>query len=111
MGNKIIYSSLFVRKAKNLKKKHASLAKDLAILEKSLIANPRQGDDLGAGVYKVRLAIESKNKGKSGGYRVITYLVSQTGDSIDINFITLYDKGEESSINKQRLLKLIENLI
>ncbi|HWZ04909.1 type II toxin-antitoxin system RelE/ParE family toxin [uncultured Mucilaginibacter sp.] len=111
MGNKIRYSSLFVRKAKILKKKHASLKADLAILEKSLIDNPKQGDDLGAGIYKVRLAIKSKNKGKSGGYRVITYLVSQTSDSIDINFITLYDKSEESSINKQLLLKLVENLI
>ena len=72
MDNKIIYSSIFVRKAKTLKKKHTSFTADLAALEKSLIDNPKQGDDLGAGLYKVRLGIKSRGKGKSGGYRVIT---------------------------------------
>ena len=111
MGNKVRYSSLFVRKAKVLKKKHLSLSDDLAELEKRLIANPRQGDDLGAGLYKVRLLIKSKQKGKSGGYRVITYLLNQTKDSVEINLITLYDKSEESSIDKQLLLKLVKELV
>ena len=62
MANKVVYSSAFVRKAKYLKKKHASLTSDLEILEKSLIDNPKQGADLGAGLYKVRLAIKSKGK-------------------------------------------------
>jgi hypothetical protein len=60
MPNRIIYSSIFIRKAKNLKKKHVSLTSDLATLEESLIENPKQGSDLGGGVYKVRLAIKVK---------------------------------------------------
>jgi len=39
----------------------------LEILEKSLIENPKQGVDLGGGLYKVRLAIKSKGKGKVAG--------------------------------------------
>jgi hypothetical protein len=58
MANKVIYSALFVRKAKTLKKKHFSLKDDLAGLEESLVNNPKQGDDLGNGLYKVRLAIK-----------------------------------------------------
>src|ERR1700743_1992137 len=100
MSNKIIYSSIFVRKAKILKKKHLSLTSDLAELEKSLIANPKQGNDLGAGLYKVRLSVKSKGKGKSGGYRIITYLVNQSIDGININMLTIYDKSEESRIEK-----------
>ena len=110
MANKIIYTSIFVRKAKDLKKKHASLISDLDALEKSLIDNPKQGADLGGGLYKVRIAIKSKGKGKSGGYRVITYLVNQSAESTIINMLTLYDKSEESSINKQYLLKLLKEL-
>jgi len=82
----------------------------LEILEKSLIENPKQGVDLGGGLYKVRLAIKSKGKGKSGGYRVITYLVNQSNENTLINFVTLYDKSEESSINKLYLLQLVREL-
>ena len=110
MANEIIYSAIFVRKAKDLKKKHASLNSDLDRLEKSLIVNPKQGLDLGGGLYKVRLAIKSKNKGKSGGYRIITYLVSQSNENTIINMLTLYDKSEERSISKQYLLKLLKEL-
>jgi len=110
MPNKIIYSSRFIHKAKNLKKKHASLSSDLEILETQLLHEPKQGDDLGGGLFKVRLAIKSKGKGKSGGYRIITYLVTEADDSILINMLTLYDKSEESSINKQLLLKFVKEL-
>ena len=33
------------------------------------------GTDLGQNVYKIRLSISGTNKGKSGGARVITYVV------------------------------------
>jgi len=33
------------------------------------------GTDLGQNIYKIRLAISGTNKGKSGGARVITYVV------------------------------------
>jgi len=65
MANKVIYSSVFIRKAKSLKKKHVSLNTDLEILEQSLIDNPKQGNDLGGGLYKVRLAINSRGKEKA----------------------------------------------
>jgi mRNA-degrading endonuclease RelE of RelBE toxin-antitoxin system len=110
MANRIIYSSAFVRKAKILKKKHLSLTSDLAVLEKSLIDNPKQGDSLGANLYKVRLSVKSKGKGKSGGYRIITYLVTESFDNININMLTLYDKSEEGSIDKKYLLKLLNDI-
>ncbi|PTQ92944.1 hypothetical protein C8P68_11075 [Mucilaginibacter yixingensis] len=110
MANRIIYTPVFVRKAKALKKKHISLPGDLAELEKELISDPKQGVDLGGGLRKVRLAIKSKGKGKSGGYRIITYLVTEIDGDIDINMLTLYDKSEESSIDKSFLLELIRAL-
>jgi hypothetical protein len=110
MSNKVFYSSRFINKAKDLKKKHTSLQTDLEALEESLIENPKQGNNLGGGLYKVRLSVKSKGKGKSGGYRIITYLVTESEESIIINMLTLYDKSEESSINKQSLLKFIKDL-
>jgi hypothetical protein len=110
MQNEIIYSAVFIKKAKLYKKKYLSLVDDLYDLEKKLLEKPDQGIDLGAGLYKIRLAVKSKGKGKSGGFRIITYLVSNTSSGIIINMLTLYDKSEESSIDKKELQILIKAL-
>ncbi|MEZ4776026.1 MAG: hypothetical protein R3D00_22810 [Bacteroidia bacterium] len=65
---------LFDKQAKRLAKKYPSLKKDLTQLLQSLEDNPKQGTELGNNFYKIRLAIASKGKGKSGGSRVITYV-------------------------------------
>ena len=72
--------------------------------------NPNQGADLGAGLFKVRLAIKSKGKGKSGGYRVITFLVFQSDSTTAINMLTIYNKTDESSIDKKYLKALVNEL-
>ncbi len=110
MANKVVYTPVFIKKAKALSKKYASLISDLTELEKSLTLLPKQGADLGGGLFKVRLAVKSKGKGKSGGFRVVTYLVSYNQDDVIINMLTIYDKSEESSINKKLLLKLLKEL-
>ncbi|SDC46515.1 type II toxin-antitoxin system RelE/ParE family toxin [Pedobacter soli] len=110
MANEVIYSSVFIKKAKIYKKKYLSLVEDLYELEEKLLKDPHQGNDLGAGLYKIRLAIKSKGKGKSGGFRIITYLVSNIPEGTIINMLTLYDKSEESSIDKKELQKLIKAL-
>jgi hypothetical protein len=110
VANQVIYSKIFIRKAKELKKRHPSLISDLEKLEKSLLEEPRQGNDLGAGLYKVRLAVKSKGKGKSGGYRVITFLIQQSDADININMLTIYDKADESSIDKKFLIALAKEL-
>lgn len=110
MPTNIIYSDTFVKKAKIYKKKHPSLLDELRELEIDLLKNPQQGNDLGAGLFKIRLAVKSKGKGKSGGYRIITYLVSNHEEGFSINMLTIYDKSEESSIDKKVLLQIIKSL-
>ena len=69
---------------------------------------PLQGTDLGGGTRKVRMAIASKGKGKSGGARVITFNVFQhEDDSIEITLLTIYDKGEISSVTDQFIKWLV----
>ncbi len=45
-----------------------------SLKNKELEENPTTGTPLGNDVYKIRLAIVSKNKGKSGGARVISFV-------------------------------------
>ena len=94
---------------KRLSKKYKSLARELVVFSENLSSNPRQGKDLGAGFYKIRLSSESKGGGKSGGFRVITYYIEQKGDTQTIFLVTIYDKSEESSVDKKELLKILEN--
>ncbi|MGN7989050.1 type II toxin-antitoxin system RelE/ParE family toxin [Pedobacter sp. 22226] len=110
MANEVLYSDVFIKKAKVYKKKYLSLVEDLYELEEKLLENPQQGTDLGAGLYKIRLAVKSKGKGKSGGFRIITYLVSNMQDSVVISMLTLYDKSEERNIDKKELQKIIKAL-
>ena len=66
----------FERGAKRLFKRYASLPEDIAALISDLEDEPHLGAPIGRGCYKVRMAIRSKGKGKSGGARVITYVVA-----------------------------------
>ena len=77
-------------------------------MEKELLGNPHLGDHLGDGLYKIRLAVKSKGKGKSGGFRVITYLLSPENNEITINLLMLYDKAELADIPKEELLRIVK---
>ncbi len=107
MSFEIIPTDTFERKLKRLAKKHKSLKNDLTNLVLELSENPTLGDSLGKECYKVRLRIESKGKGKSGGARLITFVrvVNEIVFLIDI-----YDKAEQSTISNKRLTELIELL-
>lgn len=92
--------AVFDRNTKRLSKKYKSLKKDLVDLVRSLSEDPEQGTPIGGGCYRIRLAISSKGKGKSGGTRVITY-VAVVNDLVYL--LTIYDKSEQENISKQEL--------
>jgi mRNA-degrading endonuclease RelE of RelBE toxin-antitoxin system len=109
MANNIRLTAFFLKKAKRLLKKYHTLHNSLAKLEKDLIKDPKLGDSYGSNIYKVRLADESKGKGKSGGFRVITYLIEENTESIDIYLITIFDKSEEASIDKDDIKEILKS--
>ena len=100
--------SEFLIQFKRLSEKYRSLKSDIKDLKDSLVIDPFQGSSLGKGVRKVRMAIASKGKGKSGGARVITYNLYQEGDSIIIDLLTIYDKGEISNISDEFISFLLD---
>ena len=98
MNFEIQTSSYFDAEAKRLAKRHRSFVDDLQDFRDSLLKNPYQGTELSPGIRKVRLTIDSKGRGKSGGARVITftYLIDEK-DGVVI-LLLLYDKADASSI-------------
>ena len=113
MNYKIATTDDFERNFKRLYKKYRSLKQDLADLVKDLRKNPTLGDDLGSNTRKVRMMISSKNKGKSGGARIITCNVLIDIKNTKIFLLTIYDKGEQESISQAEIehLKAINGLI
>jgi len=111
MSNKIKYTGVFEKYFKRYSKKYRSLNDDLQQLERQLIENPTIGAYLGDGLYKIRLAVKSKNKGKSGGFRVITYFLLDNDIDNDINLIIIYDKSDIEDIPKNELLKIVREIL
>lgn len=66
------------------------------------------GDEVLKDCYKIRMAISSKGKGKSGGARIITfvYVLAET-----IYLLSIYDKSETVTISDKELRELIKSLL
>ena len=90
----------FKKEVKHLLKKYRSLATELKELNVSLVEYPSQETPLGQDCYKIRLAIKSKKKGKSGGARVIT-LVKIVQETVFL--LSIYDKSEKDDISEKDL--------
>lgn len=97
----------FERQARRLSKKYKSLKDDLTNLQKELLENPFQGDDMGGGVRKIRMAISSKGKGKSGGARILTLNVLVSDDA-NVTLLTIYDKNEIDNVSDQYIMWLVK---
>lgn len=103
----------FLKDLKRLLKKYPSLISDLEQLNGQLISNPETGIPLGNNVYKIRLAIKSKGKGKSGGARVISHVETELIARIEnttVNLLTIYDKSDIASVSNEKILELIKNM-
>lgn len=107
MSCKITVTPDFLREMKRLSKRYRSLKNDLAGFGEELCQNPCLGTDLGHRLRKVRLAITSKGKGKSGGARVITYTVILAQTETEVKLITIYDKSERENISDAELLDIL----
>ena len=115
MSVKIIITDNFAKEAKKLLKKYKSLKDYLQGLEKALEKDPHQGVQIKEQVYKVRLAIKSKGKGKSGGARVITFLIADKPAESDYGFevylLSIYDKSSAANIPPKKLDALVKMVI
>ncbi len=92
----IIATAAFIKSAKRIAKKYRSFNDDYQRLIAELENNPHIGVDLGEGFRKVRMAISSKGKGKSGGCRVITLDMLEKNRCLYLLYA--YDKSEHDNI-------------
>lgn len=100
--------SVFERQAKRLIKKFPSLKKELVELIFELKSDPKKGTPIGHNCYKIRLAIASKGKGKSGEARVVTHLLLKDDT---IYLLSIFDKTEIGNLSDIEILELIKLIL
>jgi mRNA-degrading endonuclease RelE of RelBE toxin-antitoxin system len=105
MSYKVITIPRFDKELKKLAKKYPSLKKEYIELVQELKESPNQGTPIGGNCFKIRLAIASKGKGKSGGARIITYIVIE-GKTVFL--LSIYDKSEQSTITDKELQSILK---
>lgn len=118
MNCRIIVVDDFKRDAKKLLKKYLSLKDELAAFQEQLLQNPRMGTLIHENVYKIRLSVKSKGKGKSGGLRIITYVLEieilieedSTEQEIIVYLVAIYDKSDMDNISDKDLKNLIDDI-
>lgn len=109
MSYSIKVTSNFAKEAKRLAKKYPSFKKGYEDFKNSLQENPLQGDELTPGIRKIRLAIRSKGKGKSGGARVITFNVLAEQQNGMVVLVLIYDKSDFSTVDVNTVKELIRD--
>lgn len=104
MSYKVKTISVFEKQAKRLIKKYGSLKSELLELVQELKEKPEQGTAIGQNCYKIRIAISSKGRGKSGGARIIanTIVAEDT-----VYLLAIYDKSEKESMTNAELDELL----
>ena len=104
MNYNVITIPPFDRQLKRLSKKYPSLKEEFLELVILLELNPEQGINLGNNCFKIRIAISSKGKCKSGGARIITNIVI---DDTTVYLLYIYDKSERETLTDKELEDLL----
>jgi len=109
----VIATQYFRRDAKKLLKKYRSLKDELKELSESLTENPKQGVEITENAYKIRLAVKSKGRGKSGGLRVITYVyvkIQKDDETTRVYLLTIYDKSDIDNLSDNIIKEYIDEI-
>jgi hypothetical protein len=78
---------------------------EISDLTDFLAENPTAGDEMAGtgGCRKVR--VKGRGKGKSGGYRTVTFF---TGETMPVFLVTVFSKGEKSNLSDKECGELKE---
>ncbi len=103
------YSEAFKRQLKRLSRRYRQIKKDIKPIVDALIADKTPGDQIIGTIYtlyKVRAKNSDRKRGKSGGYRIIYYLKTDTKCIL----ITLYSKTDQGDITSSKLNSLLTDI-
>ena len=104
MKLQVVEQELYRKAHKKLSKQYRHLQNDIDNFLDSIDSKEDLGIELKSNVFKVRIKNSDKNKGKSAGYRLISYLAIIDNE---LHFLYIYDKSKLENLTE----KEIDNLI
>lgn len=107
MSFEIVPTPNYQKEAKKLSKKYFSFKSDMLSILENLQNNPLQGDEIFKNCYKIRFQIKSKNKGKSGGGRLVT-LVKVVQHKVYL--LSVFDKSNQETVSDQYLKDILKRI-
>ena len=100
----VIEKRLYIKSFKKLSKHYKNIQKDVDGFLDDISTQEDLGVELKSNVFKARIANSDKNKGKSAGYRLITYLKVVKNE---LQLLYIYDKSKLENLTE----KEIDNII
>jgi len=104
MKLQIVEKTLYKKSLKKLSKHYKNIEKDVDIFLNSINSKEDLGIELKSNVFKVRIKNSDKNKGKSAGYRLISYLVIVENQ---LQLLYIYDKSKIENLTESEIDKLV----
>ena len=102
----VFFTPEFKRNVRALAKKYPHIRSDVQPLIDQLQRGEWIGDQVqgtGYTIFKARIRNSDISRGKTGGYRAIYYLKTQTA----IILVTIYSKTEQSDISPAKIRKIL----
>ena len=107
MSCEIITTAYADKEIKKLSKRYRSFKEDLKVFRESLKSNPMQGVEIAPNIRKIRMAVSSKCRGKSGGARVITFNALVSEQDGKVYLLLIYDKSDTPNVK----LKVVQDIV
>ena len=109
MNYEIVYGNAFRKDIKDFAKHYPSVKEDVRRVIQQLQEAPYLGKVIvgGKGARKIRVDNSDQNKGRSGSYRLIYYVVDQPSKTISL--LTMYAKNDREDIPAKEVLRLLKS--
>ena len=100
----VLKTDYFNKIVKNLSKRYRNIEYDIDYFIDNIESIEYLGTAIGKHIYKTRIKNSDNKKGKSGGYRIISYL--RLVDK-ELTLIYIYSKSDYDNIDEKLIDKLV----
>ena len=104
----VVKQELYKKALKKLSRTYRNIDSDVQEYLKKINSKEDLGVELKSNVFKVRIANRDKNKGKSSGYRLISYLAVVKNE---LHLLYIYDKSRLVNVTEKEIEELITKQI